>query len=650
MDCVSHSFLFRATLCNKVEEQHINIKDRINMKHSGLTYTALATALLLAPSTAIADDVVFSYDTGNGNNVEIGTSKKETYNVAMLVSGSDLNGKTLKAITVPFKSRENLSNLKIWMSKTLEITKNESGKKVFTPDVMSADMDFSSDTITYTLPEAYALTGDSIYVGYTFTVDDVKDCPTAKTPVSLTTESYQGGYYIYTSSTYMKWKFYRANGSTAMRLLLGNADAVGGDITSNDDIVYGTINKSADMSVLLCNYGAEGIKAIDYTYELNGQTGNVHYDLPTAIPPFYRAQRLIDIPMPALAEKGTYPIKFTLTGINGKKCAGSTCEATLKLYGRDTKHCAVLEEYTGTWCGYCPRGLVGLEVMTRLYPDRFIGLSYHNADPMCVVNDASQYPSAISGYPAAFLDRIYETDAYYGNETNRFGIDEVWLAVTKTYSPISVSVEAAFNDDAKTIAAKSTVASVDPERTVGCKVEYVLLADSLHGEGKSWLQSNYYAERPGVERDFPEPEFAKFYETESVPNVYFPDVVSYSTFFTNEQQPLPETLVEDQEYETSFTFNTDKVLNYVKEPIIQDKHNLRVVALVIAADGSILNAAQCKVDAAAVDAGISSAKLNAQTEDGCESIYTIGGTRINTLAPGLNIVKMRNGKTVKIVK
>ena len=620
------------------------------MKHSRLTHNALAAALLLTTATASADDVVFSYDTGNGNNVEIGTSKKETYNVAMLVSGSDLNGKTLKAITVPFKSRASLSNLKIWMSKKLQLTVNESGKKVFTPDVMTTDVELSSDTVTYTLPEAYALTGDSIYVGYTFTVDDVKSTPTAKTPVSLTTESYQGGYYIYTSSTYMKWKFYRSNGSTAMRLLLGNADAVSGDITSNDDIVYGAINKSADMSVILCNYGADGIKSIDYTYELDGKTGDVHYELPTAIPPFYRAQRTIDIPMPALPEKGKYPIKFTLSGINGKPYAGASCESTLRLYGRDTRHCAVLEEYTGTWCGYCPRGLVGLEVMTRLYPDRFIGLSYHNADPMCVVNDASLYPSNISGYPAAFLDRIYETDAYYGNETSRFGIDEVWLAVTKEYSPVSVSVEAAFNNDAKTIAAKATVASVDPERTVGCKVEYVLLADSLHGEGKSWLQSNYYAEMAGVERDFPEPEFAQFYESETVAGVYFPDVVAYSTYFTNEQQPLPETLVEDQDYETAFTFNTDKVVNYVKDPIIQDNNNLRVVALVIGSDGSILNAAQCKVDASAITSGISSAKADAPSEEGCEAIYTIGGTRVSTLAPGLNIVKMRNGKTIKVVK
>ncbi len=623
------------------------------MKKSEITYAGFLATLLFAlmPAKASADDVVFSYDTGKGNNVEIGTSKKETYNIAMLLSGSDLNGKTLKAIAVPFKSRENLSNLNIWLSKKLQITVDENNKKCFVPDVMNAEVDFNSDTLTYTLPEAYSLSGDSIYVGYTFTVDNVKGCQTAKTPICLTTESYKGGYYIYTSSTYMKWKFYNTNGSTSIRVLLGNADAVGGELADNDAVVYGVVNKSSDLNVTLKNYGSEGIKSIDYSYELGGQTGTTHFELPETIPAVYRAQRNVDISLPAMAEKGTYPVKLTLTGINGKACGDGTMrEAVLKVYGRDTKHCAVLEEYTGTWCGYCPRGLVGLEVMARLYPERFIGLSYHNADPMCITDKSQNYPSNISGYPASFLDRKYETDAYFGYSSSHFGIDEAWQAVCKEYSPVSVSVEAAFNADARRIESKATVASVDPERTIGCKVEYVLLADSLHGEGKTWLQSNYYAGEAGIERDYPEPEFAKFYYDESVAGLYFPDVVAYSTYFTNEQQPLPETLVEDQNYETSFTFDLDAALNYVGEPIVQDKRSLRVVALVISSNGDILNAAQCRVNTDAIIAGISSAQRDVSTESGRKAIYTLSGIHVNELAPGVNVVRTVDGKTIKVIK
>lgn len=622
------------------------------MRHSKFTYSGFAAVLLMAflPVTATADDVVFCYDTGNGNTVGIGTGKKETYNVAMLLSGSDLNGKTLKSITVPFKSRENLSNLKIWMSKKLQVSTDENKKKYFAPDVMSADVDFSTDTVTYTLPEEYALTGDSLYVGYTFTVDDVKGSATAKAPVLLTTESYQGGYYIFTSATYMKWKYYYTSGSSAISVLLGNAEAASCAIVGQDDVSYGMINNPTNFNVVLMNYGAEGINNVDYSYEVGTHTGTAHFDFSTPVPGFFRAQRSVEIPLPAVDEKGTYPVKLSIIGINGKTSTDTNCESTLKIYGRDTKHCAVLEEYTGTWCGYCPRGLVGLEVMTRLYPDKFIGLSYHNSDPMCITKNSADYPSAISGYPDAFIDRKYNVDPYYGYSSSSFGIDKAWLAVSKEFSPVSVSVEADFNADAKSVTAKSTVASVDPERTVGCKVEYVLLADSLHGEGKAWIQNNYFADEAGVERNFPEPEFAKFYNDAEVAGLYYPDVVAYSTYFTNEQQALPETLVEDQDYENSFVFDIDNAINYVGDPIVQDKRNLRVVALVVSSSGEILNAAQCKVGTDAIIAGISNIEGNGKADSNSNDIFTLSGMRVNKLQPGVNVVRTSGGKTVKVMK
>ena len=44
----------------------------------------------------------------------------------------------------------------------------------------------------------------------------------------------------------------------------------------------------------------------------------------------------------------------------------------------------VVEEGTGTWCGWCPRGAVFMEAMYDLYPDYFIPIAVHNGDPMTV--------------------------------------------------------------------------------------------------------------------------------------------------------------------------------------------------------------------------------------------------------------------------
>ncbi|RKX18640.1 MAG: hypothetical protein DRP35_08945, partial [Candidatus Zixiibacteriota bacterium] len=52
------------------------------------------------------------------------------------------------------------------------------------------------------------------------------------------------------------------------------------------------------------------------------------------------------------------------------------------------KKFVVGEETGGTWCGWCPRGLVALKDMAHYYPDSWIGISIHNGDPMvCTTYD-----------------------------------------------------------------------------------------------------------------------------------------------------------------------------------------------------------------------------------------------------------------------
>jgi hypothetical protein len=67
------------------------------------------------------------------------------------------------------------------------------------------------------------------------------------------------------------------------------------------------------------------------------------------------------------------------------------------------------EEKTGTWCGWCPRGAVGLANMEA--QNDFIGIAVHNNDAMMV----SSYDGAIGtyvpgGYPGGGVDRVLDGD------------------------------------------------------------------------------------------------------------------------------------------------------------------------------------------------------------------------------------------------
>jgi hypothetical protein len=66
----------------------------------------------------------------------------------------------------------------------------------------------------------------------------------------------------------------------------------------------------------------------------------------------------------------------------------------------------VYEEATGTWCGWCVRGHIGLKDMEHYHPDgSWIGIAVHNADPMVLAAYDTALASFISGYPSGAINR-----------------------------------------------------------------------------------------------------------------------------------------------------------------------------------------------------------------------------------------------------
>jgi len=67
----------------------------------------------------------------------------------------------------------------------------------------------------------------------------------------------------------------------------------------------------------------------------------------------------------------------------------------------------VYEEGTGTWCGWCVRGIVGLNHMAENHADgTWIGIAVHNGDPMTDTDyDAALTPLHPEGFPGGVMDR-----------------------------------------------------------------------------------------------------------------------------------------------------------------------------------------------------------------------------------------------------
>jgi hypothetical protein len=140
------------------------------------------------------------------------------------------------------------------------------------------------------------------------------------------------------------------------------------------------------------------------------------------------------------------------------------------------------EEGTGTWCQWCPRGAVFMDMMELKYPGHWAGIAVHNADPMTV----TEYDAAltVSGYPSALVDRGTEMDP---SEMEVAFLNNVVLA------PSALITNGANWDATSRVLDVSVSANFQTTANNNFKLAIVLTEDDVTGTGSTYNQSNAYA-------------------------------------------------------------------------------------------------------------------------------------------------------------
>lgn len=604
-----------------------------------------ALALLATPLTAAAGDgeITYTNDTGKGKATTFGTSKKESYNVAIHLTDKSLAGVTIKRIRIPMDSADNVSNLCVWLTTELQL-KTENGKKVNDPNILSQEATAGIGWVDVELASPYTITDDGVYVGYSFDIDSLTTHNT--TPVALTSETNDGAFYLYTSRTYRRWMDKSATGSSQLQVVLSGVDNDAASL-SIPSALYGSVSAGTPVSVTVKNHGANGIASFDYSYNVNGVEGTAHVDLgDNAVANVFNASTTVEATLPVVDAKGAYPVSLTVTKVNGADNAdvSRSADATLNIYNTLPVHRPFMEEYTGCWCGYCPRGFVALQLMNKLYPDDFVAVSYHNADAMEIMS-SSNFPSSISGFPVSFIDRTYEVDPYMGTDMTyyHFGIKDLWNTLREEFTPANIDVTAVLSDAGDKVSVSADVCFVEAPEGTNYGVELMLVADDLHGEGSSWQQSNYYSGSTGV---FEESEFDVFVNGSSaIDGLHYDDVIIATNRLNKGLGVLPSRMEVDKTYTASTQFTLADVVNTSGESLVQDTEKLRVVAVLVDnTTGAVINCNKTKVVTAT---GITSVKNGATS---VASVYDLSGRRTDTMKKGVNIVKTADGRILKVLK
>ncbi len=229
----------------------------------------------------------------------------------------------------------------------------------------------------------------------------------------------------------------------------------------------------------------------------------------------------------------------------------------------------VVEEATGTWCGWCPRGTVALEKLTYKYPERFIGIAVHDNDPMA----DTDYDSGLgaTAFPNAKVDR--------GAWMNPANVEGPFIENVQTSAVAKLENGAEWNADTRELKLSLTVTATEDIST-GYKVNMAITEDGVTGTGNGWAQANYYSGGSDLFSldgtnwaDLPDPVPAN-------QSVYDHVARAILAPFSGLPDSFTETLATDGEKTFNFTYTI---------PAEFDETKMHIVSMIIAPNGTINN-------------------------------------------------------------
>jgi len=242
-----------------------------------------------------------------------------------------------------------------------------------------------------------------------------------------------------------------------------------------------------------------------------------------------------------------------------------------------------VEEGTGTWCQFCPRGAVWMDLLTEEYPDHFMGVAVHNGDPMVVAahdTGVGNFPD-FGGYPNSIVARQLVIDP--GSMETPF-LEELVIA------PVALLENGATYDAVTGDLQLSLAATFGQDISGDNRLNIVIIENGVTGTSSGYAQANAYSGGGlGLLAGY-----------ENLPNPVPASQMVYNHTsrailggFAGEAGTLPDDIVEGETHVINYTINI---------PSDWDADNIKIIGFMLNADGTAENATETTI-AEAIDNG-----------------------------------------------
>jgi hypothetical protein len=251
-------------------------------------------------------------------------------------------------------------------------------------------------------------------------------------------------------------------------------------------VTNGLVGQQRNLGVKMRNLGTTTITSFDMSVSHNGGAPVVQNVTGVSIASL--ATYTVNYPAPFTLAAGVNTFTATISNVNGAGADGDGSDdmitQTLTPVQPAAGKVVVAEEGTGTWCQWCPRGAVYMDMMTAKYDAYYAGIAVHNSDPMTVTAYDAGIGALISGYPSALVDRgaVIDPSAIEGDFLNRIVI-----------APEGMIVNGAIYNSTTRLLKVSITTTLAANISGDYKVVCVITEDSVSGTTSAYNQSNNYS-------------------------------------------------------------------------------------------------------------------------------------------------------------
>lgn len=381
---------------------------------------------------------------------------------------------------------------------TIFITPDLQSEPVYTQAATLGDIGFEEYKIALDTPYKIEA-GKSFYIGYSFKVPNANQY---YIPVDgIPTNNAEGCWIGVLSNETVKWSNYATQmGSICMGCTItGNnfpqsvaalEDYAGPSYAApGEEFQYLILfrNKGFTATNVEVEYSVAGGEAQTYTADVyswtTGQLATIGYN----------EYGLLVIPMKSNVEGLALPLSFKLAKVDGVANGSQetsfssiiNCFARSKGFPRVN----VIEEGTGTWCGWCPRGIVMMEYAAEKYPDFFARIGIHASstvsDPMQVSSTLQVRRALFTGFPSAFVNRIERLSSMSTKEIDQYVEDNEDVPGAMNISELTATMLDNVNLKAET----KVVSGLDLANDDRFRLAYYLTQNNVG----PYNQTNYYS-------------------------------------------------------------------------------------------------------------------------------------------------------------